>query len=69
MNYLLLGGSTTCRRESLEPGKWSDQYDVCENYVDGYGGLSESGLYVFCKLCQVCFLVVGKCKWSDDSVC
>ena len=20
MNYLLLGGSTTCRRESLEPG-------------------------------------------------
>ena len=26
----------------------------------GYGGLSESGLCVFCKLCQVCFLVVGK---------
>ena len=41
------------------------QYDVCENYVDsvcvgGYGGLSESGLCVFCKLCPVCFLVVGK---------
>ena len=41
------------------------QYDVCENsvgsvYVGGYGGLSESGLCVFCKLCQVCFLVVGK---------
>ena len=41
------------------------QYDVCENsvgsvYVGGYGGLSESGLCVFCKLCTVCFLVVGK---------
>ena len=37
--------------------------DVCENavgsvYVGGYGGLSESGLT--CKLCSVCFLVVGK---------
>ena len=35
---------------------------VCENsvgsvYVGGYDGLSESGL---CKLCPVCFLVVGK---------
>ena len=41
------------------------QYDVCENsvgsvYVGGYGGLSESGLCVFCKSCPVCFLVVGK---------
>ena len=41
------------------------QYDVCENsvgsvYVGGYGGLSKSGLRVFCKLCPVCFLVVGK---------
>ena len=41
------------------------QYDVCENsvgsvYVGGYGGLSESRLGVFCKLCQVCILVVGK---------
>ena len=41
------------------------QYDVCENsvgsvYDGGYGGLSESGLYGFCKLCQVCFLVVDK---------
>ena len=42
------------------------QYDVCENensvgsmYVGGHGGLSESGLYVFCKLCPVSFLVVG----------
>ena len=40
------------------------QDDVCENYVGsvyvgGYGGLSESGLCVFCKLCPVCFLVVG----------
>ena len=31
------------------------QYDVCENsvgsvYVGGYGGLSESGLCVFCKI-------------------
>ena len=37
------------------------QYDVCENsvgsvYVGGYGGLSESGLCVFCKLCPVCFV-------------
>ena len=41
------------------------QYDVCENsvgsvYVGGYGGLRESGLCVFYKLCPVCFLVVGK---------
>ena len=41
------------------------QYDVCENsvgsvYVGGYGGLSESRLCVFCKLCPVCFHVVGK---------
>ena len=41
------------------------QYDICENYVGsvyvgGYCGLSESGLCVFCKLCPVCFLVVGK---------
>ena len=41
------------------------QYDVCKNYVGhvyfgGYGGLSESGLCVFFKLCPVCFLVVGK---------
>ena len=41
------------------------QYDVCENsvgsvYVGGYGGLSKSGLCVFCKLFPVCFLVVGK---------
>ena len=41
------------------------QHDVCGNYVGsvyigGYGGLSESGLCDFCKLCPVCFLVVGK---------
>ena len=40
-------------------------YDVCENsvgsvYVGGYGGLSESGLCVFCKWCPVCCFVVGK---------
>ena len=44
---------------------WYVVYDVCENsvgsvYVGGYGGLSESGLCVFCKLCPVCFFVVGK---------
>ena len=38
------------------------QYFVCENsvgsvYVDGYGDLSESGL--FRELCPVGFLVVG----------
>ena len=43
----------------------SHQYGVCENsdgsvYVCGYGGLSESGLCVFCKLFPVRFLVVGK---------
>ena len=27
-------------------------------YVGGYGGLSESRLCVFCKLCPVCFLLV-----------
>ena len=41
------------------------QYHVCENsvgsvYVGGYGGLSESGLYVFRGLCAVSFLVVGE---------
>ena len=41
------------------------QHDVCVNsvgsvYVGGYGVLSESELFVFCKLCPVCFLVVGK---------
>ena len=33
---------------------------VCMLIVGGYGGLSECGLCVFCKLCPVCFLVVGK---------
>ena len=42
------------------------QYDVCENYVGSvyigeYGGLSESGLCVFRKLCPVSFLVVSEC--------
>ena len=41
------------------------QYAVCENfvgsmYIGGYGGLSESGLCVFRKLCAVSFLVVVK---------
>ena len=44
-----------------------NQYDVCENsvgsvYVGGYGGLSKSGLCVFCKLCTVCFLGVVKVR-------
>ena len=42
------------------------QYDVCENYLGSvyiaeYGGLSESGLCVFRKLCPVSFLIVGDC--------
>ena len=37
------------------------QYDVCKNYVgsvyvDGYGGLSESGLCVFVNCVQSAFL-------------
>ena len=41
------------------------QYDVCKNYVGsvyvgGYGGLSESGLCIFRKLCPVSFIVVGE---------
>ena len=36
------------------------QYNVCKNYVDGYGGLSESGLCVFREMCLVSFLVVGE---------
>ena len=32
---------------------------VCHQY--GYGGVSESGFCVFCKLCPISFLVVGKC--------
>ena len=43
------------------------QYDsVGSVYVGGYSGLSESGLCVFCKLCPVCFLVVGKGPATDD---
>ena len=39
------------------------EYDVCENsvcsvYVDGYGGLSESGICVVRELCLVGFLVL-----------
>ena len=30
-------------------------------YIGGYGGLSESRLCVFSKLCPVSFLVVGDC--------
>ena len=29
-------------------------------YVGEYGGLRENGLYVFCELCPVSFLVVGE---------
>ena len=41
------------------------QYDVCKHYVgsvyvDGYCGLSESGLCVFRELYPVSFLVVGE---------
>ena len=41
------------------------QYDFCKKYVGsvyvgGYGGQSESGLYVFHALCPVSFLVVGE---------
>ena len=41
------------------------QYVVCKSsvgsvYVARYGGLSESGLCVFCELCPVSFLVVGE---------
>ena len=36
------------------------KYYVGSVYVGGYGGLSENGFCVFCKLCPVCFLVVGK---------
>ena len=53
------------------------QYDVCENsvgnvYVGGYGGLSESGLCVFCELSPVSFFVVGECRFvvvCSDVVC
>ena len=33
---------------------------VCILVGTGYGGLNESGLCVFCELCPVSFLVVGK---------
>ena len=46
------------------------QYDVCKNYVGSvYGGLSESGLCVFRKLCPVSFLVVGECTLVLCSCC
>ena len=44
-------------------------------YVGGYGGLSESGLYVFRELfycsmwsCRM-LIVVMMGQWSDDSAC
>ena len=42
------------------------QNDVCEHYIgrvhaSEYGGLSESGLCAFRKLCPVGFLIVCKC--------
>ena len=36
------------------------QNSIGSAYVDGYGGLSESGLCVFRKWCPIGFLVVGK---------
>ena len=38
-----------------------DENYVGSVYIGGYGGLSESGLCVFPKLCPVSFLVVGEC--------
>ena len=43
------------------------QNDVCEDYIGSvyvgrYGGLSESGLCVFSKLCPVGFLIVCECS-------
>ena len=35
----------------------------------GIGGMSESGLCVFCKLCPVCFLVVGNGPSAFVVVC
>ena len=35
-------------------------HSVGSVYVGGYGGLNESGLCVFRKLCPVSFLVVGE---------
>ena len=43
------------------------QNDICKNYIGsvyigGYGGLSESGLCLYCKLCPVGLHVVSKCS-------
>ena len=38
-----------------------NQNDICKKILAVYGGLSESGLFVFRKLCPVDFLVVSKC--------
>ena len=38
------------------------KYYIGSVYVGGYGGLSESELCVFRKLCPVNCLVVGKCS-------
>ena len=45
-----------------EPAFAMHQYDVCKHSVGSVyiGGLSESGLCVFCELCPVSFLVVGE---------
>ena len=47
----------------VNSGKWP--CSVCGKGVQAareYGGLSESGLHVFCELCPVRFLVVGESK-------
>ena len=65
MDVFSVCGGALLDRPCMGNRNRNHQYDVCENsvgsvYVGGYGGLSESGLCVFCKLCPVCFLVVGK---------
>ena len=51
------------------------QYDVCKYYfgsvsVGGVnGGLSESGICVFCKLCPACFHIVDKGSVGFAVVC
>ena len=38
------------------------EHAICSVYVGKYGGLSESGLCVFRKVCPVDFFVVCKCS-------
>ena len=71
MKDLLLGGSTTCRRESLEPqGELTEYYRKAPNDTAYKRGSCHSKQKLLCKLCQTFplpamaarFTVFGACR-------